>query len=211
MARGEEVDRRIHAAAMALLRAHGPSAVTVEAVAAASGVARTTIYRRHRDRADVLESALKELAAGHLVAPSPDVWSDMRDAIYLTITTFQENEGVGVFLGLVQTGDPELVELIRNKLLRPRIAQAVRRLADGVEAGQVRVDADVEVATDLVLGAVAARFAHAGTFPPEWVESVVAMMRRALEPVEAAAPGPERAPWVPANRGTVEGAAEGQG
>lgn len=184
MPRGEEVDRRIHEAAMALLRAHGPAAVTVEAVAAASGVARTTIYRRHRDRTEVLESALKELATGSIGSPSDDVWADMRDAINVTITTFRENEGVGVFLGLVQTGDPELVELIRNKLLRPRIAQAVRRLQGGVDAGQVRLDADVEAATDMVLGAVAARFAHAGTFPPEWIEAVVAMMRRALEPRE---------------------------
>lgn len=184
-ARGEEVDRRIHEAAMTLLRAHGPAAVTVEAVAAASGVARTTIYRRHRDRAEVLESALKELATGDLVAPSGDIWADMRDAIRVTITTFQENEGVGVFLGLVQSGDPELVELIRNKLLRPRIEQAVQRLHAGVALGQVRPDADAQVATDMVLGAVAARFAHAGSFTPEWIDAVVAMMRRALEPADS--------------------------
>lgn len=184
MVRGEEVDRRIHAAAMTLLRAHGPSAVTVEAVAAASGVARTTIYRRHRDRTEVLESALKELAAGNVFAPSADVWADMRDAINVTIATFHESEGIGVFLGLVQSGDPDLVELIRNKLLRPRIEQARNRLRAGFEDGQVRSDADVAAATDMVLGAVAARFAHAGTFTPEWIDAVVAMMRRALEPGE---------------------------
>lgn len=182
--RGEEVDRRIHEAAMSLLRAHGPAAVTVEAVAAASGVARTTIYRRHRDRTEVLESALKELATGDLVTSSGDIWAEMREAIRVTITTFQENEGVGVFLGLVQSGDPELVELIRDKLLRPRIEQAVQRLQEGVVLGQVRADADVQVATDMVLGAVAARFAHAGTFTPEWIDAVVAMMRRALAPQE---------------------------
>src|SRR5699024_11541815 len=65
----------------------------------------------------------------------------------LPISTFQENEGVGVFLGLVQSGDPELVELIRNKLLRPRIEQAVQRLHAGVALGQVRPDADAQVAT----------------------------------------------------------------
>lgn len=169
---------------MSLLRAHGPAAVTVEAVAAASGVARTTIYRRHRDRTEVLESALKELATGDLVTSSGDIWAEMREAIRVTITTFQENEGVGVFLGLVQSGDPELVELIRDKLLRPRIEQAVQRLQEGVVLGQVRADADVQVATDMVLGAVAARFAHAGTFTPEWIDAVVAMMRRALAPQE---------------------------
>ena len=41
-------DERITAAALDLLRTQGPAAVTVEAVAARSGVAKTTIYRRYR-------------------------------------------------------------------------------------------------------------------------------------------------------------------
>ncbi len=167
---------------MALLRAHGPAAVTVEAVAAQSGVARTTIYRRHKDRGEVLESALKEMAATNPFVPTEDVWVDMRTAIEITIATFLQNRGVGVFLGLVQSGDPELVELIREKLLRPRMELGVARLRAGIATGQVRADADVDTVADLVLGAVAARFAHAGTFPPEWIDSVVALMRRSLEP-----------------------------
>ncbi|QOR70919.1 TetR/AcrR family transcriptional regulator C-terminal ligand-binding domain-containing protein [Ruania alkalisoli] len=181
MARGEEVDRRIHEAALELLRSRGPAAVTVEAVAAESGVARTTIYRRHRDRDEVLESALKEIAATNLLTPTEDVWADMRQAIELLIATFQQNQGVGVFLGLITGGDPELVELIRAKLLRPRIELGIMRMRAGVATGQIRPDADVETAADLVLGAVAARFAHAGTFPQEWIDSVVDLVRSALE------------------------------
>ncbi|UFU06683.1 TetR/AcrR family transcriptional regulator [Ruania halotolerans] len=181
MARREEVDRKIHQAAMELLRAHGPASVTVEAVAAASGVARTTIYRRHKDSGAVLESALKEIAASNVLIPTDDVWTDMRQAIRLLIATFQENQGVGVFLGLITGGDPELVELIREKLLRPRMELGIARMRAGVAAGQIRADADVETAADLVLGAVAARFAHAGTFPEEWIDSVVTLMRQALE------------------------------
>lgn len=188
MTRAEQVDRKIHEAALALLRAYGPAAVTIEAVAAESGVARTTIYRRHKDRGEVLESALKEIAAANPFMPTTDLWADMRTAIEITIATFQENRGVGVFLGLVQSGDPELVELIREKLLRPRIELGVQRLRAGVHTGQVRADADVDTVADLVLGAVAARFAHAGTFPPEWIDSVVALMRRALEPDGASGP-----------------------
>src|SRR5699024_12851431 len=107
-----------------------------------------------------------------------------RHGIRVTIVSFQEDEGVGVFLCLVASADPGLVELIRNKVLRALIEQAVQRLQEGVALGQVRADADVQVATDMVLGAVAARFAHAGTFTPEWIDAVVAMMRRALAPQE---------------------------
>lgn len=182
MSRGEDVDHRIHEAALALLRSRGPAAVTIEAVAAESGVARTTIYRRHRDSTAVLESALTELAAANVLVPSPDVWTDMRHAVELLIATFQENQGVGVFLGLVQGDDPALVDLIRQQLLRPRMEMGMRRLRAGVASGQIRADADLETIADLVLGAVAARFAHDGTFPSAWIDSVVDLMRAALQP-----------------------------
>ncbi|CAM3310287.1 TetR/AcrR family transcriptional regulator [Occultella aeris] len=181
MSRREDVDRRIYAAAMNLLRTHGPLAVTVEAVAAESGVARTTIYRRHKDRDAVLAAALGDHMASRVVEPGDDVWRDMRAAVESLIATLEGGPGSGVFLGLVQSGDRDQVELIRDKLLRPRIALAVERLRDGVATGQVRPDADIEVAVDLLLGAVAARFAHSGTFPPGWAGSVVSTLRVALQ------------------------------
>src|ERR1700737_5404516 len=54
-------DERITAAALELLRTKGPRAVTVEAVAARAGVAKTTLYRRYRDREDMLAAALTSL------------------------------------------------------------------------------------------------------------------------------------------------------
>ena len=58
--RQPEVDTRLSEAVLALLRSGGPGAVTVEAVAARSGVAKTTIYRRHANRADLLRATLTD-------------------------------------------------------------------------------------------------------------------------------------------------------
>ena len=52
------VDDRIVAATTEILRDRGPLAVTVEAVAAASGVAKTTIYRRYEDRDALVRAAI---------------------------------------------------------------------------------------------------------------------------------------------------------
>ena len=60
-------DQRISAAALDLLRTKGPAAVTVEAVVARSGVAKTTIYRRYRNRNDMLTAALASITQ----PPSP--------------------------------------------------------------------------------------------------------------------------------------------
>ena len=58
MAPRREVDAKIAAATLEVLRTRGPRAVTVEAVTAHSGIAKTTIYRRYSDRRDMLAAAL---------------------------------------------------------------------------------------------------------------------------------------------------------
>ena len=57
--RDPTVDERISRAALLLLRENGPHAVHIDAVAARSGVARTTIYRRFRDRGALLTATLE--------------------------------------------------------------------------------------------------------------------------------------------------------
>ena len=56
MAQQRSVEDRIDESTLRLLRTNGPRSVTVEGVAAASGVAKTTIYRRYRDRRDILST-----------------------------------------------------------------------------------------------------------------------------------------------------------
>ncbi len=62
MAQGR-VEDGIAESTLYLLRTGGPRAVTVEAVAAHSGIAKTTIYRRHPNRRDMLAGALSRLAS----------------------------------------------------------------------------------------------------------------------------------------------------
>ena len=77
--RRAETDRNIGEAALRLLHEAGPSGVTVEAVAAESGVAKTTIYRRHADRESVLRAALaafwlRQLGYETYVLPDIESW-----------------------------------------------------------------------------------------------------------------------------------------
>src|SRR5690606_14572096 len=67
-----DVDARITAAVLELLRTRGPLAVSVEAVAAESGVAKTTIYRRFRNREALLAAVVNESAAPQAIPPGLD-------------------------------------------------------------------------------------------------------------------------------------------
>lgn len=175
------VERRIYAAAISLLRSDGPDAVTIEAVAATSGVARTTIYRRHKDRNEVLVAALSDYMADRLIEAHEDVWVDLQALLDQARTTFADRSGSGVFIALLTGQDQDQVELIREKLLRSRVARLIERLDQGVADGQLRPDLDTTAAADLLIGAAAARFAHSGSYPDRWAESVIETLRPALE------------------------------
>ncbi|HSA41619.1 MAG TPA: TetR family transcriptional regulator, partial [Mycobacterium sp.] len=62
------IEDRIAESTLHLLRTGGPRAVNVEAVADHSGIAKTTIYRRHPDRRDMLATALSRV----VIPPPPE-------------------------------------------------------------------------------------------------------------------------------------------
>ena len=78
MAQRQDVDDGIADATLALLRTKGPRSVTVEAVAARSHIAKTTIYRRYRDRRDMLSAALSRVTTPEPLAVQADAPDRLR-------------------------------------------------------------------------------------------------------------------------------------
>ena len=64
----DHVGVRILDAALQLLRSGGPRAVTMQFVTEATGIAKTTLYRRHRDRVRY-SAALERLAPQSVIDP----------------------------------------------------------------------------------------------------------------------------------------------
>ena len=59
---GDELDAAIRAAVLGLLAEHGPSGVTMEAVAAAAATSKPVLYRRWPDRGSLLRDTLLRIA-----------------------------------------------------------------------------------------------------------------------------------------------------
>ena len=76
--RNQAVGERILGAALDLLRSKGPSALTIDAVSARSGVARTTIYRRLPDRRALIAATLDQLVEVSTPAPELPVEEKLR-------------------------------------------------------------------------------------------------------------------------------------
>ncbi|WP_299931500.1 helix-turn-helix domain-containing protein [uncultured Nocardioides sp.] len=173
--REASVDQRLHAAVLELLRDGGPGAVTVDRVAATSGVAKTSIYRRHANRGELLTAVLS--AAIGL----PDVPEDgeVRDKIRAALEQAWHQMGVvlgrGGLAAIVGDTDPEFTGLFRAAL-EPYVDVLVRRIRDDVDAGLLRSRLDAEGVVSLMVGAYLGELVHHGEVAPDWLDRTIELL-----------------------------------
>lgn len=168
MAQGR-VEDGIAESTLYLLRSSGPRAVTVEAVAAHSGIAKTTIYRRHPNRRDMLAAALSRLASPSPVDPRASAPDRLRWVITHAIGTVEDGIGLGGLAALLTEDDPEFAVLFRRILIDQRAALAAV-IDDGKADGSIRTDVDAETLIDGVVGAYIAERARTGDIASGWEE-----------------------------------------
>jgi AcrR family transcriptional regulator len=156
--RTERVRGAVLAAAVDLLDQCGVHGLTVEAVAARSGVAKTTIYRHWPAKADLTLDALGTL---HETVPTPntgDLRTDLR-ACFVEVTEHELDDRKRRIFGSVLDAaqrDPEYAQLLDDmNAERMQPLRTVLELAQ--HRGQLRTDIDVEEVADLVIGPVLAR------------------------------------------------------
>lgn len=184
MDRRKRVEDAIAESALHLLRTGGPRAVTVEAVAAHSGVAKTTIYRRHLNRRDMLSSALNLLAAPRPLDPDTDAAGRLRWLIESSVETIEDGIGLGGFAALLTGDDPEFTALFRRILADQRAELTAATDAAGPDGG-LRPDIDTATLIDAVVGAYVAERARTGRVEKGWKERLFALFWPTVR-----APGP---------------------
>ena len=152
-----------------LLRSGGPRAVTVEAVAAHSGIAKTTIYRRHPNRRDMLASALSRLASPSPVNPDATAPERLRWLITQAVGMVEAGIGLGGLAAMLTEDDPEFTAVFRRILVDQRAALAA--VVDAAKAdGSMRADVDAVTLIDAVVGAYIAESARTGGVQGGWDE-----------------------------------------
>jgi AcrR family transcriptional regulator len=158
--RGRPRSAQAHAAvieaATELLLSGGLRAATVDAISARSGVSKATIYKHWPNRTAVAIDVLAERMAREV--PLPDTGSargDLAEQVRRVSAFYATPVGALYAQLLAQTVvDPEAGELLRQRFLDSR-REAIRVLwRRALERGEVRVDVDVEVATDILFGAI---------------------------------------------------------
>jgi AcrR family transcriptional regulator len=174
-----EADRLILEAAKRLMREQGYERLTIDSVAKLAGVARTTIYRRYRDKAELVSAAIDTLRDP---AKRPDT-GDARLDLVAHLENIRRNFDMSLTgtLLMEEPHNPRLIELFRERMVLPR-RQIIRdSLEKGIDRGQVRADLDVDRIIDLIMGALSAAVLSAGRPGRAWSQATVNALWPALE------------------------------
>lgn len=141
-------------AARALFEEQGYAAASIEAIAARSGVAKTTIYRWWPNRAALLVDVLVEMAGS--IVPPPRGGDPVRAmSAELRGMVGAMNGPLGrlltSLLGDAQV-DPQVRAALIERLFRPRTEATAANISRAQAAGALRTDVPANVATDLLVG-----------------------------------------------------------
>ncbi|AQA03468.1 TetR family transcriptional regulator [Mycobacterium sp. MS1601] len=164
---------RIVDAALELLRSAGPRAVTMQAVTEATGIAKTTIYRRHRDRRALLTASLTKLAQQPRVDPAATPDQRLEWAIRQSVDVIVNGIGVGGFAALLTNEDPEFSDAFRGILDSYRAPAVAALDADTLDGDTV---------VDMIVGSYITEFARSGTVDTNWAGRVFTQLRSTDSP-----------------------------
>lgn len=172
----------MHTAALDLLGAHGPDAVTLAAVADAVGLDAGRLAARWPSGADVVASAVASLVEPHRPVGSLPPFDDLVAELLVFRRVMAHPGGAAlVCAALDDARHPELARAYRDRVIRPQRTRLRRILERARAAGLVEGDdEDLDTAVSCCTGSWYA-LAVAGVRPPrDWGSAVARQTWRSL-------------------------------
>ncbi len=187
--RSDEVHRRILDAARELLIEDGFADLRLEHVATRAGVGKATIYRRWDSKEALAGELLSELAGPHIAIPDRgDTRAELLAAVANPMYAVTETPFGPVIRALLsqiavnpRLGDPFRASVVQAR--RDEIARVIRR---GIARGDLRPDADIDLATELLAGPVYFRLMFGGTLNDDFAKRLIDTVLRGFRQVPAA-------------------------
>ena len=167
--RTARTDRKIVAGALRLLREGGPRRVTIEAVSARTGVAKTSIYRRYANSTQLLEAALEHTVTATAPLALDATWEQ---ALTAAVDILLRDMGLGVAITLLQEPHSATAQVLRATVVRPRLDALRELLQRDKDRGLIRDTVDLDMVVDFILGAAYAHVARYGSLDENWTARV---------------------------------------
>jgi len=160
-----QTEQAILEATRELLAEGGVHHLTVEGVAARSGVAKTTIYRRWRSKDELALAVLLKMVEQIVEVPDlGDVRAELIGFVDGAVEILGKTLMGRVMQGLVSdlATDPELGRAFRERIVALRVSEIHRVIDRAVKRGELRADLDVELVHELLFGPVYYRLLLSG-------------------------------------------------
>jgi AcrR family transcriptional regulator len=183
--RSEVVDAAIRAATVDELIERGFGALSMEAIAARAGVAKTTLYRRWPGTQDLALDAMRSFDVDSDTPPD----GSARDALLFLLDRMRRTWSDPRYGALMRrvaadgTQQPEVYRQCRDRLIAPRIRAMNDVLLRAVEEGLIRPDADLGWVRQLLAAPImAAVLTHKERVTRAQVEFTLDTVLRGLAP-----------------------------
>ena len=176
--------------AQSIVREHGLDAFTIEAVAAESGVAKTTIYRHFSSSDELLFAALKEMVEHVADIDTGDVRADLIELMRRYVTMATRPGIYQLFTAVMQraANDDDFGRL-QQGLIAERKQPLRRAIQRGMATGVVDPTVDLDTVAALLEGPLVARILHDRTrFRAGEIEQIVDLVLRAVAPPSSPVP-----------------------
>ena len=150
-------------------------------MASRAGVARTTVYRRYRDREALLAAALGQLVEAPFPALELALADRLRWVLDQALDLVEEQLGRGAVAAVLADSDPAFSAVLRARLVRQLTALQGEIDAD-IEAGRVRAGTDSEALADLAFGAYLGQLLRHGRARKGWTDGIVELLLHGTDP-----------------------------
>ncbi len=177
----ESTDQRILQAARELLRVKGPAAVNIDSVAARSGVARTTIYRRYRSRDELMEAILEQLIDPAPLAPDLPVDEKLRWVLDRISDILANRLGPGATAAVISDSDPEFTAAVRARLAE-RLGLLAELMTVDIKTGRLHTRTDPDTVLGVLVGAYLAEVLRFGSPRDGWMDRTIELLAPAVIP-----------------------------
>jgi AcrR family transcriptional regulator len=174
--RNKEAREAVLTAARKLLENGGLGAVTIEAIAAQSGVSKPTIYRSWRNSYAVAMEAFLETARARVpFGNSASAVADLRTQLRKVAEVFATRTGrsVAAMIAAAQS-ETEIAKAFRNHFILASREEGRQLLARAVAQNELRKEIDFDTTLDLLYSPIYFRLliGH-GKLTPEFTDSVL--------------------------------------
>jgi len=171
-------------ATIRVLATEGLSGLSMDRVAAASGVSKVTVYTRWGSKDELIGAALTHLRIDHVPEPMGTLREDLIAHLSAMRRQYEAVGGMAI-IGNCLADEPasgELLARIRESTLLPRRAGFVRVLRAAAERGEIDDDVDLEQAVSVLIGALYADHLAGLPMGAGWEQRVVDRVLQGLAP-----------------------------